>query len=91
MASGKPAPDCYLLAASKIACDIGDAIVLVDSPVGIRAAPAARAGHVVGIESRALDSDADVVTEDFYGLRWWQGQPSVPDSSPLKCEPSGSK
>jgi hypothetical protein len=24
-------------------------------------------------------------------LRWWQGQPSVPDSSPLKCEPSGSK
>jgi sugar-phosphatase len=91
VASGKAAPDCYLLAASKIACGVGDAIVLEDSPVGIRAARGARVGHVVGIGSRALDSDADVVTQDLHGLRWWQGRLGIPGSSLLKCEPSGSK
>jgi len=88
--SGKPAPDCYLLAASKIACHIRDAIVLEDSPVGIRAARAMRVGHVVGIGSRALDSDADVVIKDLHGLRWWQGRLGIPGSPLMKCELSDS-
>ena len=36
-AAGKPAPDCYLLAASRAAVDPADVLVIEDSEVGIRA------------------------------------------------------
>jgi beta-phosphoglucomutase-like phosphatase (HAD superfamily) len=43
-ASGKPAPDIFLKAASLIGCDPGTCMVLEDSPGGILAA--ARAGMI---------------------------------------------
>ncbi|HXD43554.1 MAG TPA: HAD-IA family hydrolase [Pseudolabrys sp.] len=42
VAQGKPAPDLFLLAASSLGVAPGDCIVVEDSPLGIRAARAAR-------------------------------------------------
>ena len=41
MAAPKPAPDVYLLAASKLGIEPGRCLVLEDSPTGVRAALAA--------------------------------------------------
>ena len=38
---GKPAPDCFLLAAERIGCLPADCVVIEDAPVGIRAGVAA--------------------------------------------------
>lgn len=41
VARGKPAPDCFLLAAERLGLLPGDCVVVEDAPVGIRAAVAA--------------------------------------------------
>lgn len=47
VANGKPAPDCYLLAADRLGQPIGDCLVFEDSPAGIAAAEAAGASVIV--------------------------------------------
>lgn len=44
---GKPAPDCFLLAAKQLGVDIGDCLVFEDAPAGIAAAEAAGASVMV--------------------------------------------
>jgi len=44
---GKPAPDCFLLAAKRLGVDIGDCLVFEDAPAGIAAAEAAGASVMV--------------------------------------------
>jgi len=44
----KPAPDLYLFAADRLGVDIGDTLIIEDSPVGIEGAVASGA-HVVGL------------------------------------------
>jgi sugar-phosphatase len=44
---GKPAPDCFLLAARRLGVAIGDCLVFEDAPAGIAAAEAAGASLVV--------------------------------------------
>jgi mannitol-1-/sugar-/sorbitol-6-phosphatase len=44
---GKPAPDCFLLAAARLDQPIADCLVFEDAPAGIAAAEAAGAGVVV--------------------------------------------
>jgi sugar-phosphatase len=44
---GKPAPDCFLLAAQKLGVDARDCLVFEDAPAGIQAAEAAGASVVV--------------------------------------------
>jgi len=58
---GKPDPEGYLRAAATLGIPIGDAVVVEDSPGGIRAARRAGARAVVGVSPRARGSDADVV------------------------------
>ncbi len=41
VSAGKPAPDCFLLAAERIACQPRECVVIEDAPVGVRAAVAA--------------------------------------------------
>ncbi len=48
---GKPAPDCYLLAAQKLGVDIADCLVFEDAPAGITAGEAAGADVVVITET----------------------------------------
>ena len=45
---GKPAPDIYLHAAAAIGVDIGDIVIIEDSPVGVTGAVASGA-HVIGL------------------------------------------
>lgn len=47
VARGKPAPDCYLMAAERLGVAIGDCLVWEDAPAGIAAAEAAGADVVV--------------------------------------------
>ena len=44
---GKPAPDCFLLAAERLGQPIADCLVFEDAPAGIQAAEAAGAGAAV--------------------------------------------
>ena len=44
---GKPAPDCFLLAAERLGCAAGECLVFEDAPAGIAAAEAAGAAVVV--------------------------------------------
>lgn len=44
---GKPAPDCFLLAAKQLGVDIGDCLIFEDAPAGIAAAEAAGAPVMV--------------------------------------------
>jgi len=47
VARGKPAPDCFLLAAGRLGVAAADCLVFEDAPAGIRAAEAADAAVVV--------------------------------------------
>ncbi|WP_341523069.1 HAD-IA family hydrolase [Pseudomonas sp. G.S.17] len=47
VSQGKPAPDCFLLAAKRLGVDIKDCLVFEDAPAGIAAAEAAGASVVV--------------------------------------------
>lgn len=47
VAQGKPAPDCFLMAAERLGVAASDCLVFEDAPAGIRAAEAAGAGVVV--------------------------------------------
>jgi mannitol-1-/sugar-/sorbitol-6-phosphatase len=44
---GKPAPDCFLLAAERLGVAVGDCLVFEDAPAGIQAAEAAGAAVMV--------------------------------------------
>ncbi len=47
VAHGKPAPDCFLLAADRLGVRAGDCLVFEDAPAGILAAEAAGAAVLV--------------------------------------------
>ena len=47
VSNGKPAPDCFLLAAERLGQSPADCLVFEDAPAGIRAAEAAGMGVVV--------------------------------------------
>jgi len=47
VSQGKPAPDCFLLAAKRLGVDIRDCLVFEDAPAGIAAAEAAGASVMV--------------------------------------------
>jgi len=70
VAAGKPAPDPYLEAASRLGVDIGRCVVFEDSANGIAAALAAGAGVVVGVGASALGRGCDVVVLDLGAVRW---------------------
>ncbi len=75
--AGKPQPDCYLLAADKLAVDIARCLVFEDAAVGIAACEAAGAAlmvvtatHVHPLETRhaSIDNYATLTTSTEDGL-----------------------
>jgi sugar-phosphatase len=69
IASGKPAPDCYIEAARRLGKDVGRCLVFEDAPAGIQAGRAAGASVVVVTATHARP----IATEyphirDFRGL-----------------------
>jgi sugar-phosphatase len=82
--AGKPSPEGYLRAAAELDVAISDCIVIEDSPTGIRAGRSAGAGHVVGVGTSALGTDAKPVIRDLRGLRWVDGALQIPGKSQLR-------
>jgi HAD superfamily hydrolase (TIGR01509 family) len=74
VASGKPAPDVYLLAAERLGAEPADCVAVEDAPHGIAAARAAgmRVVAVPHARTEALDlSRADVVVADLEAAAAW--------------------
>jgi sugar-phosphatase len=69
VADGKPAPEGYQRAATLLGLPAADCLVLEDSGAGIAAGRAAGA-RVLGVSSRALGTDADLVVADLRGVRF---------------------
>lgn len=73
--AGKPAPDCYLLAAKKLGLSAGDCLVFEDGTSGIMSANAAGAAGVVAVYDKALQSplreglSVDLLRHDFKNWR----------------------
>ncbi|MDB5167599.1 MAG: phosphatase [Candidatus Saccharibacteria bacterium] len=66
---GKPAPDCYQLAAKKLGVDPKDCVVIEDATFGVRAAKSAGMKCIgfAGMPENDQDlSEADVIIADFY-------------------------
>lgn len=69
VAVGKPDPAGYLAAAAGLGLAPAQALVVEDSPSGIRAGLAAGC-PVLGVGEEAVASDAEVVVRDLAGARW---------------------
>ena len=82
--AGKPAPDPYLLGASRLGLDPSRCVVFEDAVAGVQAARAAGVGVVVGIGPRVLEADVDVVVRSLEGITWANGVLSVSETSLLK-------
>jgi HAD superfamily hydrolase (TIGR01509 family) len=68
---GKPAPDCYLLAAEQLGVEPKDCVVIEDAMFGVRAAKAAgmKCLGFAGLPHNKQDlSEADVIINDFHKL-----------------------
>lgn len=66
---GKPAPDCFLMAADRLGVSAEDCLVLEDAPAGIRAAEAAGATvAVVTATHQAALRTAHAAIPDYRGL-----------------------
>jgi sugar-phosphatase len=66
---GKPAPDCFLLAAERLGCPAGDCLVFEDAKPGIAAAEAAGAAVVVITATHTHPSETRHPTiADYVGL-----------------------
>jgi sugar-phosphatase len=67
---GKPDPEGYLAAAAQLGAAPREAVVVEDSPQGIRAARAAGVGAVLGVGERARGASPDALVPDLGAVRW---------------------
>jgi sugar-phosphatase len=81
---GKPAPDPYLLGASRLGFAPVDCVVFEDAQAGVEAAKAAGVAMVIGVSVRALDTDADIVIEDLVGISFDGEQLVIPETKILR-------
>jgi sugar-phosphatase len=84
VSAGKPAPDPYLLGASRLGLSPSQCVVFEDAVAGVESARAAGVGVVVGIGSRVLEADVSCVVSSLEGITWVNGVLTVPSSSLLK-------
>jgi sugar-phosphatase len=82
--AGKPAPDPYLLGASRLGLPASACVVFEDAVAGVQAARAAGVGVVVGVGPRVLDADVDCVVSSLEGISWAAGVLSIAETSLLK-------
>jgi sugar-phosphatase len=67
---GKPDPEGYLAAAACLGATAGEAIVVEDSPEGIRAARAAGVSAMLGVGDRAQGAQPDALVVNLVGVAW---------------------
>lgn len=82
--AGKPAPDPYLLGASRLGLSPTSCVVFEDAVAGVQAARAAGVGVVVGVGPRVLDSEVDCVVSSLEGITWSNGVLNIAETSILK-------
>jgi sugar-phosphatase len=81
---GKPAPDPYLLGASRLGFSAGDCVVFEDAQAGALAAKAAGVHMVIGVSTFALSTEADIVIEDLAGISFDGSKLEIPESKILR-------
>ncbi len=81
---GKPRPDGYLAAAAALGVPPAEVIVVEDSLSGVQAARQAGVRFVVGVGTRALATDADIVVQDLASMTWDEGF-RIPGHSALRA------
>jgi sugar-phosphatase len=81
---GKPAPDPYLLGASRLGLLPSQCVVFEDAVAGVTSARAAGVGVVVGIGRRVLDADVSCVVSSLEGITWDAGVLNIPSSILLR-------
>jgi mannitol-1-/sugar-/sorbitol-6-phosphatase len=82
--NGKPAPDPYLLGASRLGFDPKDCVVFEDAQAGVLAGKAAGVAMVIGVSVWALKTDADIVIEDLEGISFDGSKLEIPEHKILR-------
>jgi sugar-phosphatase len=82
--NGKPAPDPYLLGASRLGFKPADCVVFEDAQAGVLAGKAAGVSMVIGVSVRALDTEADIVIEDLAGISFDGFKLEIPEHKILR-------
>ena len=81
---GKPAPDPYLLGASRLGFSAIDCVVFEDAQAGALAARAAGVHMVIGVSEFALSTEADIVIEDLAGISFDGVKLEIPEHKILR-------
>ncbi|MCX6485777.1 MAG: HAD-IA family hydrolase [Rhodoluna sp.] len=81
---GKPAPDPYLLGASRLGLLPSQCVVFEDAVAGVASARAAGVGVVVGVGSRVVGAAVDCVVSSLEGITYSSGLLNIPSYSLLK-------
>lgn len=71
--NGKPHPEGYALAITRLGVDPAHVAILEDAPAGVAAARGAGAGWVIGVGALTLPTEAMPVVQDLCALRWVDG------------------
>jgi mannitol-1-/sugar-/sorbitol-6-phosphatase len=81
---GKPFPDPYLLGAKRLGFDPEDCVVFEDAQSGVLSAFEAGVGLVIGVGTRGMETDADLVVKDLTGISFDGEVLVIPDKNRLR-------
>lgn len=81
---GKPYPDAYLLGAKKLGFEPEDCVVFEDAQAGVLAAFEAGIGLVIGVGTRGMETEADLVVKDLTGISFDGEVLVIPDKNRLR-------
>lgn len=77
---GKPFPDPYLLGAKKLGFEPENCVVFEDAQSGVLSAFEAGVGLVIGVGTRGMETEADLVVKDLTGISFDGEEIVIPDS-----------
>ncbi len=83
VARGKPDPEGYALALTRLGADPSRSVVFEDAPNGVAAARAAGVGIVIGVGERAIGTAVDEAVADLREVRWDRGRLLVRGADPF--------
>jgi sugar-phosphatase len=81
---GKPFPDAYLLGAKKLGFEPENCVVFEDAEAGVVSAFEAGVGLVIGVGTRGLETQADIVVKDLTGISFDGEELVIPDKNRLR-------
>jgi len=81
---GKPFPDPYLLGAKKLGFEPENCVVFEDAQSGVLSAFEAGVGLVIGVGTRGMETEADLVVKDLTGISFDGEVLVIPDKNRLR-------